>query len=79
MCNIKCPDCGCFINNTTINSDQAGRDGLSAKQIKINLGQLPSDATDQQFLDSMKGAKGDPGKDGKDGLNGGGIYLKTEW
>lgn len=75
MC-LKCENCGCVINNTTIKSEQAGRDGLSAKQIQINLGKLPENATDQQFIDSITGPKGDPGKDG---LNSGGIYKKADW
>lgn len=65
-CNCYTCNCNIAVNNN-IFSDQAGRDGLSAKQIKINLGQLPENASDQQFLDSIKG------------IDGGGKYLKTEW
>lgn len=76
-CNkCSCYNCNCITQQTNLISDQAGRDGLSAKDILISIGKLPTNATDNQFYDSIKGEKGDPGTNG---LNGGGVYLNTEW
>lgn len=67
ICKNNYTNCCCqstVVSSTTINSDQAGRDGLDAKEIYIRLGVLPEGATDQQFKDSNKGDKGEPGQDG---------------
>lgn len=58
--------------NTTIVSDQAGRDGLSAKDLAILTGKFAG-GTDAQFVEWNKGEKGDPGKDGTQ------IWTNTEW
>lgn len=86
MCNI-CNQYNCccnstVVNRTDINSDQAGRDGLSAKATVIKTGRLPANATDEQFADYIKGdkgAKGDPGINGINGLDGQQEYSNTEW
>lgn len=67
MCNI-CNQYNCCCNsvvatNTTIVSDQAGREGLSAKDLAILTGKF-SGGTDAQFVDWNKGAKGDKGDQG---------------
>lgn len=76
----NCYDCNC---NTTVNnnvsSDQAGRDGLSAKRILELNGKLPEGASDAQFIEAITGPKGDKGDKGNPGDNGGGIYLITDW
>lgn len=75
-CN-KCFQSTCYcqpvVSNTIVNSDVAGREGLSAKSILIQAGKLPVNATDQQFTDYIKG---EPGKDGADGQQ---QYKNTEW
>lgn len=70
-CNQR--SCNCVVSNTTINSDQAGREGLSAKATVIKTGRLPVNATDDQFAEYVKGKKGDPGSNGKQ------VWKKTDW
>lgn len=70
MCGCKSPT---IVNNTTINSEQSGKDGLSAKEIIINLGKLPEGATDLQFENYIKGPKGDKGDKGLDGKSDSGL------
>lgn len=77
QCNKIETMCGCIspriVNQTTINSDAAGRDGLDAKDIAIRTGKLPAGATDNQFIDLITGPQGEPG------LNGQSQYENTEW
>lgn len=66
-CNNNYTNCCCsstVVSSTTINSDQAGRDGLDAKDILIRLGKLPTNASDNQFYEEIKGDKGDQGESG---------------
>lgn len=67
MCNI-CNQYNCCCNlvvetSTTIVSDNAGRDGLSAKDLAILTGKFTG-STDAQFVEWNKGAKGDKGDQG---------------
>jgi len=49
------------VQNTTIVSDQAGRDGADIKQLLIKMGILPANATDQDVIDYMRGVDGTDG------------------
>lgn len=72
--------CSTVVSNTTINSDQAGRDGLSAYDIAIRTGKFTG--TEAEFIDwnrGEKGDKGDKGDPGEPGLNGDSVYTNTEW
>lgn len=74
MCNI-CNQYNCCCNsfvatNTKIISDQAGRDGLSAKEILIKIGKLPSNASDEDFSNYIKGGTTIENKQ---------IYTKADW
>lgn len=64
-CNkCNCNNCNCrnrVSQSTVINSDQAGRDGLSAYDSAIRTGKIPSNWTEAQFVEWNKGEKGDPG------------------
>ena len=62
-CRRPINSCSCTINvrNTTINSDQAGRDGLSAYQIAVLTGKTTA-TSEAQWVDEIQGAR--EGKDG---------------
>lgn len=65
MCD-KCANCNCgYVSNTTINSEQAGRDGLSSYDIAIRSGQFSG--TESEFVEWTKGKQGSKGIDGIDG------------
>lgn len=73
MCNIcNVYNCSCRSASVTnqITSDQAGRAGLSAKQILINIGRLPANATDADFANYIQG--------GTTIVNTQ-MYAKTDW
>lgn len=64
-CKYTSCNCGSVItSSTTINSDQAGREGLSAFESAKRVGEIPINATEQEFIESLKGDKGDPGENG---------------
>lgn len=60
-CNIRyVATCKCSSSaNITINSDQAGRDGLSAYEISVLTGRYTGSESD--FPEWLKGEKGDQG------------------
>lgn len=61
-CKYNSCTCSNIVSSTTINSDQAGRDGLDSKEVLIRLGKLPANATDQQYENYIvEQAKGEPG------------------
>ena len=73
-CNYSYCNCSTAVTQrTTIISDQAGREGEGIKQILIKTGRLPSNATDNDVIEYMKG---DSGQDGVDGQQ---EYENTEW
>lgn len=62
-CNNYNNRCRCISNiNTTINSDQAGKDGLSAYEIAVLTGKYSGSEND--FPEWLKGEKGDQGIQG---------------
>lgn len=72
MCNCV-NKCKCNINivkNTTINSDQAGRDGLSAYESALRVGKIPPNYTEDQYIEWTKGEQGIQGPQGEPGING---------
>lgn len=73
ICNQTICCCHPSVTNNNINSEQAGRDGLSAKRIMELNGKLPPNSSDAQFIEAITGPPGPPG------INGGGVYLETEW
>lgn len=65
------------INNTIINSEQAGQDGLSAYEIAVFTGKFTG--TESEFVDWNRGEKGDKGDPGPQGESGDSVYSLTEW
>ena len=87
QCNKIETMCGCIsptiVNQTTINSDAAGRDGLSAYDIAVRTGKFTG--TESEFADWTKGQKGDKGDKGDQGIPGASgsdgqqEYERTDW
>lgn len=74
-CKKNIQKCCCIknITNTTINSDFAGRDGLSAYEIAVKLGKFSG--TEEQWVEWNKGDQGIKGDKGDQGIPGNSLYT----
>lgn len=71
MCVENKDCCSCHIE-TTINSDRAGRDGMSAYEIAVFTGKFSG--TVEEFVDWNRGDQGEKGDQGNQGVAGASLY-----